>query len=429
MISKGFPKVISFSEEMKKLWSNIISLGILQISNYILPLLTFPYLVRVLGAEYFGLLAFVGATTMYLSLITDYGFNLSATRAISINRDNQFKVNEIFSAVMIIKLGFLVMSLVMLSLLVFSFEKFNQHWELYFISFGIVVGQTIFPVWLFQGLEKMKYITYINLSAKAFFTACIFIFVHDIEDYWIVPTLNSLGFFVAGLFSLYIASTRLCISYKHPKVSALREQLYDGYHVFASTISISFYTISGAFILGLFAGNIVVGYYAVAEKTIQAVKGLYAPVSQAIYPSLSQKIHTDRGAGLVFAKNMILIIGCAMLLVSLALFFLAELIVQLLVGVSSGEIIILLKIMSFVPFLVSLSNIFGIQIMLNLGFQRVFSQILVVAAVLGLALNFALVPTHGAIGTAIATVGVELFVTIAMATYLILKLPHLFRSR
>lgn len=409
------------TEEKKRLVSNIFSLGVLQGASYILPLLTVPYLVRVLGPEYFGLLAFATATIMYFMVITDYGFNLSATRQISIHRDDKAKLNEIFSSVMMIKIALMVVSFGLMALLVFSFEKFSQHWEVYFITFGMVIGQVLFPVWLFQGMERMKYITYLHISAKAFFTVCVFIFVKEQSDYLMVPLLTALGFIVAGVWSLYLVKKKFGIRFQWQAAQTLKFQLAEGWHVFFSSMAISLYTISTTFILGLFTDNIVVGYFAAADKIVQAVKGLYAPVSQSIYPLIGKKIHEDKQAGLAFVHKTKWIVGTGMFVISATLFMLAEPIVNLLLGEQYQQSILLLQIMAFLPFIIALSNMYGIQTMLNLGYKQAFSRILVAAALLGVGLSFVLVPIYEGIGTAITLLAVEIFVTIVMYIFLRLK--------
>ena len=334
-------------EEFRNLSSNFISLTLLQGLNYLLPLITLPYLVKTLGIDNFGLLSFATATVAYFGILTDYGFNLTATKEISINRDDNSKVVEIFSSVMSIKFLLLLFSFVLLNILIFSFDRFSKDWLIYLLSFGSVVGQFLFPVWFFQGMEKMRYMTYLNLISKLIFTIAIFVFIEQKEDIYLVPLFFSLGGIIAGLLSLYTIYKDFNIEFKLQKPSTLKNYLVQGWHVFLSRFYVSMYTTTNLLLLGLFTNTTVVGYYSIAEKIVLAISGLYEPLNQTLYPYLARKYKDSFKEFTILLKNIsLLFIVTTLILFSLSQYFIDGLI-YLVNGTYDTTITLLLTLFLF----------------------------------------------------------------------------------
>ena len=264
-------KNIFKSKEYKRILENMISLTGLQFASYILPLITLPYLTLVLGPEKFGLTQYAISLITYFQFFTDYGFNLSATRELAICRDDNQKISQIFSSVMFIKLCLCILSFIILLLIVMFIPKFNEDSYVYILTFGMVIGYMLFPTWLFQGLEYMRYTSILNIIGKIVFTVLIFIFIHDTTDYMLVPLINSLGYILVGILGIYIALTKFNIKITIPSIRDIKYHLREGWYVFISTIAINMYTTTNTFLLGLLTNNTLVGYYSIAEKIILAV--------------------------------------------------------------------------------------------------------------------------------------------------------------
>lgn len=275
-------------QEKKNLLENFISLGVLQIITYVIPLISLPYLSRVLGVEYFGVVFFAFAFMQYFIIFTDFGFGLSATREIAINRHNQNNLSNIFNSVTTLKLIFLLISFAILLLSLIFVPKIRAEWIVFLLSFLMVVGNAIYPVWFFQGMERMKYITFLNILSKTIFLILIFIFVKQKTDYKIVPLLNSLGFLISGFIGLYFAVKEFKIKIYLPKVNSLVKQFKYSSQFFLSRIAVSIYTNTNTFCLGLMSSNIMVGYYVAAEKIYNALNSLQGPISQSIYPYVAK---------------------------------------------------------------------------------------------------------------------------------------------
>lgn len=407
--------------DKKTLLSNFISLSVLQLANYLLPLLVFPYLIRVLGIDKYGVVAYAQAVITFFIVITDYGFNLSATRDISIYRNDHQKVTSIFNAVLSSKLLLALLSFGLLALLVISIDKLNEHWLMYLLSYTIVIGQVLFPLWFFQGMQQMKYITVLNITSKVIFTGLIFCLIRQPADYLYVNLLLGLGGITASILSLYLIRKKFNLRFAFAPFVAIQQQLKEGWHLFTSTFAINVYMYANVFILGLYASDLLIGFYSIAEKLMQTLRQLLTVFSQAVFPHVCKVAVEESSKVYSLFKKLHFPFAVFILLCCIFLFIWAEPIVLLFSGQAVDHIIMLVRLLSIVPFVVAL-NIPAYQLMLAYNFKSSYSKVLIVGSLLNLALNLILARYLLATGTALAILATEIFITVGL--YVILKLKH-----
>lgn len=396
----------------KRVIENILSLCILQGSNYLLPLLLLPYLVRVLGPEKFGLLAFAQAFVQNFVILTDYGFNFTATRELAICRDNPQKVSELFSNVLIIRLGFVLFSFILMIALIAAVPKFHRDWLTYVLTFPIVLGNALFPIWFFQGMEKMKYITILNVFTKLIYAVSIFIFVKQSTDYLAAVLLNSLSILATGILALSVVTYGFQVKWVMPSNYAIRKQLREGRSVFVSTISIAAYANTRVFIVGLFTNNAITGYYAIAEKLMTLIQTFpLAPITQACYPWLSRVFAQDPNRAKKITENLQRITTMVFLIGLPAIYFVIPQILEFAFKVAYPESVLSIRLLLVGVFFIN-ANAFRINFLLISGNTSFFRKIHVATAVLGVSLLIALTSLYSYIGAATSVILVELFVLI-----------------
>jgi PST family polysaccharide transporter len=316
---------------------------------------------------------------------------------------------------MMIKVFLMLLSIMLLSLLVFSFEKFSSDWEIYFFSFATVVGQVFFPVWFFQGMERMKYISYLNIFAKTIFTVSIFVFVKEQSDFYLVPLLTSGGFIVAGIWSQVLIYREFDVKFKLQNTETLKAYLYDGWHIFVSRIYVNIYTTTNVILLGFFTNNATVGYYSIAEKIVVAIGGLFQPANQTIYPYLARKYKENFKLFVTFVKKiafLFLAISFSFLLLSE---YFKDAIISLVTGVSNTEVSILLSVF----FLRILSYPFGTlfsNALIIMNRKKAFMKVMNYTVLLDLLIVPPSIYFYGAMGLVVSFVAV-LFIHILLLLY------------
>lgn len=355
----------------KVLITNFSYLALLQIFVMLSPLITYPYLIRIIGLELNGVVVFAQSISTYLSLIINFGFNIYGVRQVAIYKESQQELDKIVSVIYTNKM--IIWSFLLLGwiLLISNLRFFSQYYWAYFFSFFITINELLFPVWLFQGLEKMKYITIINITVRLLFVLLIFIVIKNKTDFYLVPFLNAVGALVAGLLSLWIVFVKLGFRYKIPSRLSMITYVKEGMPLFVSSVSIQIYANINKLLVGGFLGMSDVSVYDFCEKIISLVRMPVSIIQQTVFPKIS------RERNLSFINKTMKIVFLLNVLLCVSLFLLSPFIMNYMLGQVFRSGIWIIVIMSGSTIVSGLNLFLGGCRLLPFGYSKYYSKIAV----------------------------------------------------
>ena len=386
-------KNILNNKEGKVILANFSYLFLLQIAGYLFPLLTMPYLARVIGADGFGRIAIASAVIMWIQTISDWGFNYTATRDVAKNRDNNDKVSHILSNVIWAKFILLFFSFIILLLLIYFVPIFRENYLVVLITFLMVPGHILFPDWFFQALERMKYITILNLLSKLLFTIAIFVFIKDKSDYIYQPLFVSLGFILSGIISLYYIFVKWEYKFYKPDFKGIFHAIKGSTDIFINNLAPNLYNSFSVVLLGVYSTPQQNGIYDAGKKFTTLIQNFMNIFTRVFFPYFSRKSQGYR----LYAISSILL---SVLLVILLIIF-APILINVFFGSEFVESIVVLRITSISLIFLMMSSVFGVNYLLVNGHDKILRNITIISSIIGFLLAFPLVKYFAAIGVAV----------------------------
>ena len=417
---------------MRRFAVNVASLFSVQIANFLLPLLTVPYVVRIIGPEKLGLLNFSQAYVTYFSLLINYGFDMAAVRSIAANRDDKEATNRIFSQVMAGKTLLWLLSTVVFVVVSLSNAEFKQHLFLHVCTYLVCIGTVLSPFWLYQAMEDLGRVALFNLAVKLVFSLSVLLLIRQANDYFYQNLAISVSQILVSVGALYVAMRRFGIRFTWPSGPALRTRFREDRTLFLSSVTITIYASSNVFILGLMSLPYNVGIYSAGtrlEGMAETFVGL--ALNQALFPVVAQAFGQGREQGLRMVRTTFFPLFILLSVVAAGLWLVGPFVLTLLYGTKFQDAGTVLRVVCVLPLIIGMSGLLGIHTMINLRMDRAFFTITAVGSVLGLTLNWLLIRPFAHVGAAYALVLTELYITLAMYGYLrwkginVVQLSHL----
>ncbi|WP_044470583.1 flippase [Mannheimia massilioguelmaensis] len=413
--------------DVKSIRFNFFMNFILTVSNFVFPLITFPYVSRVLLPEGTGKVAFALSVVSYFSIFASFGVATYGVRAIARIRDNKELLSKTAHELLFINfISFLIVYIVF-TLSIYFIPKFNNEKNLFFLSSVFILFTVIGVEWLYKGLERYQYITVRTILFKLIALVLVFIFIKNKDDYIYFAFISILAMVGSGLLNIFNA--RQIIYFKIYTDYEIKKHLKPMFFLFMTSLSIAIYTSVDEAILGLLSIPSNVGYYNAAVRIKGILFTFITSLGVVLLPRLSYYVENkmDNKFHETLQKSMNFIIVITLPLIAFFILFAKETIL-ILAGNNYLESVLPLQIIVVTLIFSGITNILGIQILLPLKKDKELLLSVFIAALVDIIGNLILVPKLAAIGTAISVFLAELSVFIVQMIILKKYIPILFKS-
>lgn len=358
----------------KLVLENMSYMSFLQIFLLLYPLITYPYLVQVLGKELYGVVLTAQMLASYASLFIDFGSNYVCTKHVSISRDNKEKLSEILSNVLSVRFAIFFVCFFIYTLIAFVVPTYRSYFWLFVLTYGFTTNELLFPQFFFQGLEKMKQISIISIVTKLLMVILIFLLIKSKDDVLLVPLIYSFGFFVGGLISLYLIYFKIKIKIVRPSFKASLFYVKDSSSIFATDLICAIKDRFSYFLVGSFVGMSEVVVYDLGLKLNGLISKPFTIICTVLFPRIA--LNRD----LRFIKKTIAIsFVTTIILVSLGNVFLEDIVMFFLHEKCD---IFPLRLFMLAPIILSISYVIANNFLVAFGYNKyIFFSIVITTSV------------------------------------------------
>ena len=390
---------------------NLINTG----TQMLFPLITFPYVCRVIEADGIGQINFFQSIISYISLFTCLGIPMYAIREIARDRSDVVQMNRTAMEILLLHSMLTLVGYAIVAILCLTVPQIQVNIPLFLILSLTIFFTAIGCEWFYQGIEDFKYITIRGLFIKTVSVVLLFIFVKSKTDllyYGCYTVFGVLGGNIFNFFRLrkYIHRENIIFSELH-----IKRHVKPVLKVFSFSVVTSIYLQLNTVLLGFLKNALAVGYFAAATKVMQMLLTMSACLGSVMMPRASHLIaeNKEEEFNRLIQKSYDFTLAIA-LPMTIGLIFCAPSLITALCGVKFEHSILPSQIIAPIILMVAISNVFGIQVLFPKGKINIVTLCCGIGAVADLILNLCLIPFFSYIGTSIAYLGAEVATTVSM---------------